>query len=99
MASQADVEGARAAVAPARLLEADHEIAKVGLSEPGRHGLAEHSASLVALAAFAGDDQHELGAARLGVAEKRAEHRIGTLLAHAVQVEARVHLDQTARQA
>ena len=65
-----DVERAGAAVPAAGLLEADDELAKIRPRQPAGHGLAQHAAPLLALAALAGDDQNNARAARLRAAEE-----------------------------
>ena len=87
-----------------RLLEAEHDLAQVGLAQPVGREPAQHAAllaerrRLVERAALAGDDDDEPRPARLGMAQEAAQRLMGLGLVHAVQVERAVDRAAAARE-
>ncbi len=95
------IERAFAAEAAGRLREAHHQGRELRISQPMRHGLAQHAALVLLVEALsrglihalAGDHQHVLEPLRLRGLEEAAELRVRVALAHAMQVEPRLDLE------
>src|ERR1019366_8220192 len=85
---------ALATVTDMRVLEPDDQGSELWQRQPHRHLSLEHSAFALVrpfAGSFAGDDQCNLGAVRLGAVQKAQQRRMRLSLREAVQVEAGVN--------
>src|SRR5437764_598147 len=83
------------------LFEAAHIGAEFRLPQPERHLPLEHAALAPVVAGtrpLAGDHEHEPGAVGLRLTQESEQRDMRLALSAAVQIEARVDLDGTARQ-
>src|SRR6185503_7729088 len=96
-APQPDVERALAAMRDVRVLEADHKVAKVRQGQPLGHLAAQNATLAVAASAFAGDDEHQPGAARARGAQEVQERAVRLRLRQPVQIHAPVYRLAAAR--
>lgn len=100
------VDGALAAVLNGRSREADDDQSQIRLFEPARNIALQYPTLAIGFPdmrgrrsgglAFAGDDEDETKASVLATQQKSSESRMGFVLAHTVQIDARLDVEPAA---